>query len=282
MEIAPDESVTLTVVAAGTPPLFYQWMSGGIDLVGATLPYYVTGPLEETTSYQVRVTNIYGTVTSPAATVTVVSPVPPVFDGLVSYWSFDSGWNDQVGTNHLTNVNGVTAVPGKLGNAGDFESSSSQYLSHADPTPLGDEDFTYALWFKRESFSQDVALITKAAYWLAINVAGQIYWYWPTSGSVAQTGGDTGNTTNWIFAVAWHDAAANTLNLQINNGTVISGSTGGVTPLPLSGSVQIGHLVSPSQYFDGLIDEVGLWRRVLTAQERTDLYNGGAGLGYTP
>ena len=31
---------------------------------------------------------------------------------------------------------------------------------------------------------------------------------------------------------------------------------------------------------DGLIDEVGLWRRVLTPAERTTLYNCGAGLTY--
>ena len=77
----------------------------------------------------------------------------------MSYWSFDAGWNDLHGTNHLTNHNGVTSVPGKLGNAGDFEASSAQYLSHADPDPLGDEDFTYALWFKRESIGWHHAYI---------------------------------------------------------------------------------------------------------------------------
>ena len=35
-----------------------------------------------------------------------------------------------------------------------------------------------------------------------------------------------------------------------------------------------------SRYWDGLIDEVGFWKRILTAQEKTNLYNAGAGLAY--
>ena len=54
------------------------------------------------------------------------------------------------------------------------------------------------------------------------------------------------------------------------------------SPPVTSTAVRIGTRQYPGyeQYFDGLIDEVGLWRRVLTAQERTDLWNGGAGLTY--
>lgn len=37
---------------------------------------------------------------------------------------------------------------------------------------------------------------------------------------------------------------------------------------------------SASEYFRGLIDEVGIWRRALTGAEVTELYNAGAGLSY--
>ena len=33
-------------------------------------------------------------------------------------------------------------------------------------------------------------------------------------------------------------------------------------------------------YHDGLIDEVGVWSRLLTADEKTALYNSGSGLAY--
>ncbi len=34
------------------------------------------------------------------------------------------------------------------------------------------------------------------------------------------------------------------------------------------------------QYLNGALDEIGLWTRVLTSTEVTQLYNGGAGLAY--
>ena len=36
----------------------------------------------------------------------------------------------------------------------------------------------------------------------------------------------------------------------------------------------------PSGNMDGLIDEVGFWKRTLTSGERTQLYNSGNGLAY--
>lgn len=33
-------------------------------------------------------------------------------------------------------------------------------------------------------------------------------------------------------------------------------------------------------YHDGRLDGIGIWKRVLTAQERTELYHGGVGLQY--
>ena len=81
--------------------------------------------------------------------------------------------------------------------------------------------------------------------------------------------------------MAWHDAASNTTNIQVNDGTVDSVShSGGVyngTADFALGALFIG---TPSYHFDGLVDEVGFWKRVLTSQERTDLYNSGSGLEY--
>jgi hypothetical protein len=224
-------------------------------------------------------------VLSAPAVVTVAIAASPLLDALVSYWSFDHDWTDSHGTNDLTNVNGVTSAAGKLGNAGDFESSSAQYLSHPDPTPLGDEDFTYACWFKRESMGR-VQLIAKDAetgrsYFLQIS---------PDDLIVMTFGSDALGVNrpipadlNWHYVIVWHDAAANTLSLQVDDGGVGTQATGGIFPaLNPAIPVRIGarQYTGFQDYFDGLIDDVGLWRRVLTAEERTALYNGGLGLAY--
>jgi hypothetical protein len=83
--------------------------------------------------------------------------------------------------------------------------------------------------------------------------------------------------TNWHFVVFWHNAAANTIQIQIDNAAPVSAGTTGPMPAGL-GAVTIG--LGWGLNFDGLIDEIGLWRRVLTADERTQLYNGGNGLTY--
>jgi len=223
--------------------------------------------------------------------VAVTSAFPTT--GLVSYWKLDeaSGTRvDSVGTNHLTPTNAPVGAPGKIGNACDFEADSLQYVSHADPTPLGDEDFTYTIWFKREALLRQVVLIGKdvaatRAYWLEISAGGTCTFYFGAA-AVSLFFAFDGNNTNWNFLVIWHNATANTLNGQINNGAVNSVGTGGVFPTPTVSAVRIGAREYPGfeDYFDGLIDEVGLWRRVLPAQERTDLWNGGAGgtLGTPP
>ncbi len=47
-----------------------------------------------------------------------------------------------------------------------------------------------------------------------------------------------------------------------------------------AGEFQVGAISSTSLWWNGSIDEFGFWKRVLTSQERTDLYAAGAGLTY--
>ena len=70
-------STTLSVVADGTGPLTYQWLKDGSTIAGATSSTLsITNPSrEEAGSYSVQVTNLAGTITSPAATLTV-NPTP--------------------------------------------------------------------------------------------------------------------------------------------------------------------------------------------------------------
>jgi hypothetical protein len=44
--------------------------------------------------------------------------------------------------------------------------------------------------------------------------------------------------------------------------------------------VRIGRAAADGENFDGVIDEIGIWDRALTASEVSTLYNGGVGLGY--
>ncbi len=72
-------TATFTVTATGTAPLTYQWKKGGTAITGATAASYTTPATvlaDSGSSFTVTVTNVAGSVTSTAATLTV-NPAPP-------------------------------------------------------------------------------------------------------------------------------------------------------------------------------------------------------------
>lgn len=86
-------SPTLKVVAAGTPPLTYQWTSNNVAIAGATAPTLTLA--DATTSfsadYRVTIVNSFGTKTSDPIGLTFVAP-PTAYAGAVlsdhplAYW----------------------------------------------------------------------------------------------------------------------------------------------------------------------------------------------------
>lgn len=71
---SPGGSATLAVAASGSGPLSYQWLKNGAPLAGATGAVLTLANLvaEDGASYSVAVSNPLGTVTSNAATLTVL------------------------------------------------------------------------------------------------------------------------------------------------------------------------------------------------------------------
>jgi hypothetical protein len=74
------EDVILSIAAAGTPVLSYQWQKNGIDLPGATSSLLRLNPLTtgDEGIYRVRITNILGAIYSDATPLTVSPTSPPM------------------------------------------------------------------------------------------------------------------------------------------------------------------------------------------------------------
>ena len=216
-------------------------------------------------------------------------------NNLIAVWELEetSGTrNDSKGSNHLTDNNTVASATGKLGTAADFEVANSEYLSIADNTDLstGDIDFTFAFWVQLESKAANMQFINKQGaagtreYTIGYVISGDRLRFGVSNDGTATTtinADALGSpaTATWYFVVVWHDATANTINIQVNNGTTNSVShTTGV----FDGTVAftMGATATPSTYHDGLLDNVYFWKRVLTADEITALYNGGNGKDY--
>lgn len=209
--------------------------------------------------------------------------------GAVAHWKLNeaSGTrNDSVGANHLTDNNTVTMQAGKIGNAAEFVSANSEYLSIADNADLstGDIDFTIACWVKPNDVSANHGVYMKGSGYIEYMLqyepgSGQFKFYMAdlaVGGNIA-TSGLTVSSGTWYFIVCWYDAAANTVSIRVNDvSTFTSSYSGGNTSTP--SNFQIGQ--GFGNYWDGLIDSVTLWKRVLTGAEITTLYNGGLGLDY--
>ena len=70
------QTARLTVAVSGTEPLSYQWMKGGLLIIGATNPSLNVPDVSPASvdSYTVKITNAYGSVTSAAARIDLATP----------------------------------------------------------------------------------------------------------------------------------------------------------------------------------------------------------------
>lgn len=239
---------------------------------------------------------------NPPVTLFIRGPIAPagssLLTDLVGYWKLNeaSGARADSHSNGITlsDSNSVTSATGIISAlAADFENGNNEYLETADSATVSlgsDTSFTITAWVKLESVVGSTrAIVGKRTGTAAAD--SEIFVGANTDENIlfrvgnASTYLDVVNTNvmatgTWYFVACWHDAAANTLNVQVNDGTVASGSWSGGT-FDGTGRFQVGTIAtSTTGDWDGLIEGVGYWKRTLTSDERTSLYNSGAGLDY--
>ena len=212
--------------------------------------------------------------------------------GLVAYWPMDevsngSGpvqRNDVRGSNHLTDNNTVTSNPGRVGNAAQFVRANTEYLSIADNADLrtGNIDYTWAVWVNPDTVAADRSIISKwnsgsnGEYLLRIDTAGGTAAFYITNGTTftAVTRPSVFTAGQWHLVIFYHDSVNDEIGISIDGDTPTTipwanGSIGSAVPFMVG--VDNGNLGVTN--FDVRIDEVGFWKRVLTVQERADLWN---------
>lgn len=218
------------------------------------------------------------------------TPLQPNASALFGAWSLDeeSGTrNDALNRDNLSDNNTVGSAAGKSSLGASFISANSEYLSYGDTSWLstGDVSYTFCLWASISSNAANRPLISK---W---GNAGQreykIYYASSSDRFVFEVSNDgtasgtvTANTfgapsmNTFYFICAWHDAANDTLNIQVNNGSVNSAAhaTGSYDS---ETAFYIGR--AGAEYHDGNIDEIVFYKNILTADEREYLYNSGNG-----
>lgn len=191
---------------------------------------------------------------------------------------------------HATNTNSI-----------DLECSSSQYLSitDANQTDLDlNSDFSFSVWLKNESMGATKAIITKddygngnRSYALVLDSSQKItltYFNTISGGSANRTQYITNSsiTTSavWKHVVATADISEATIKIYVDgssvpvtanntNATIIGN---GAAPFVI-GSFFSGGSPAAGTCFDGLLDEVAVYDKVLTQTDVNNLYNSGDG-----
>ena len=299
-------TATFTVSADGTAPLAYEWRKDGAVISGATSATLCLSNLrsDQAGLYTVRISNGQGSVVSDAARLSL-----PQSNGLVAYWRFDESTNAMVATeavNHLhanlTPSGAAFEAGGISGNALRITRSLNGAAVVGDHLRFATNAFTISAWVKTtpSTFGVDLGVVSKHyltetnGYWLGVNNSvigggtpqyGRAAFYTGPIGGMSASRHPVSTTTTvnngqWHHLVATHDPHG-VRQIYVNGAPAEATKTGDFV-IPSDAPLILGAYALRSGvnlHFDGLIDEVQIYGRVLSDAEVNFLHgNPGQGL----
>ncbi|MBI5385208.1 MAG: hypothetical protein HZA90_11050 [Verrucomicrobia bacterium] len=308
--VTEGEAATFIVQAAGTPPLSYQWLRNGAVIAGATNTSVTVGNLcqGDGATFAVVVCNVAGCVTSdPPATLTVAPLVPtvPITEGLVGHWKFDeTAGATAADSTAYANHGGLTNFPadnsqwvrGQIGGALNFRGPASQDYVVVPDYPKPSSNLTIAAWIWAEARPTWASIVKNwpsepggEIHFGLNNVEGDLSNYLIQQGGTrvgpVREGADAplplgswqhvalvcdGSTMHLYrngLRVGAPLAYNGTINTNLANQTLAIGAKLLPTGVPPT--------TADAGYWQGKMDDLGLWHRGLSAAEIQAIYNAG-------
>lgn len=213
--------------------------------------------------------------------------------GLVSYWKMDetSGNRaDSADSNTLVDNNTVTSGTGIINNAASFNRTNNEYFTRADSNLSynSTNGRTWAGWINPTSSASSYPMIltrkgASREWEIFLNGGNFLFWWNGGSNVILKTLNlDSGWHFFVVTAIGQGGGSVTTLDFD-DSGSPASGTVPGSLNNDASATTLIGQYntaTDPDGSYNGLIDEVGIWDKVLSAAEQTELYNSGAGKTY--
>ena len=254
--------------------LTYQWKKDGVDLAGetnATLKIKDANATLHDGNYSVVVSNDFGSVESDLVEVSVKDGI---LNGLVGWWKFDEGsgtvaYDSSGNENHGNLINGPTWTDGKLGGALSFD-GDDYLITNANVNVQGNAPRAIAVWIKPSALNTNRAIVSlgldsnnKTFEILAHGASAAIHL---TNGTLA---GGSLQINNWYSLCGSSDGQI--IKLFVNGVLVNQENRILNTHLNnvLIGKARWGGIANAK----GLIDDVRIYDRALSAEEVQDLYN---------
>jgi len=222
---------------------------------------------------------------------TVAAPPSTLLTGLVSWWKLDEESGTRADSviasgNDLSDINTVGFAAGKIGNAANLTAASDEMLRRTGGLIDWSGAWTLCGWVKRNGAGETWAGLAGQSGCL---VAG----YGMNNGAVALLSYDNLNfrltptaatlsDDTWGWTCFWHDpnvGAVGTVYAQLNDGSSTSVAMQGTGHVTNTNNFDLGNSTFGQQW-NGLIDLSGVWSRVLTSDEKAELYNAGDGVDY--
>ena len=209
------------------------------------------------------------------------------------YWNLDEAGGSNA-IDSTSNGNDLTETSGTIASSDGgrlLVAADTEYFVIADNASLSfaDEAFTVGCWVKLTSQTADRKLLSKYNYGAGRreyeleydNGTDRYRWRVAENGTTGHdlAANDYGAVpaTTKAFVLAWHDPVANTINIQINNGTVTSAAhTTGCNDnsSPFAIGVDFNG-ATPNGYGDQIQWSTFVYAGVMTTDERTWMYNAG-------
>jgi hypothetical protein len=224
-------------------------------------------------------------------------------NGLVGWWPFNGNANDESGNGNNGVVNGATLTNDRLGNGNKAYSFNglNNYIEVANASSLqfSASTQTISFWLKIPSLPAPVdeqGIFEKMDQHLAIDITGNaaqgFQIHFDSNGNISYRI-KSGNGSSWsllaipsnmillnqyshVVFVNDNDSIRSYLNgIRLSGTKITPGTTIGLNSNPLlMGKELWTSLGANMDYFDGDLDDIGIWDRALTQQEILNLYNG--------
>ncbi len=200
---------------------------------------------------------------------------PPA--NMVSWWPGDEHPFDIIGSNDGALKNGATYADGKVGKAFSLD-GVDDYVEVPLDSSLSPAHISVDAWFYATDITKQSShppIVKTNAYALEINSDdGQVRFWVKVAAGWTSSEGRVLSTNTWYHAVGTYDGSL--IKLYLNGqppyaSTLTSGDIEAVTtPLNIGRDP-----LNTSRFFTGLIDEVEIFDRALTADEVAAIYNAG-------
>ena len=222
----------------------------------------------------------FGSLVSVVSRVSAAPPAGSTLTDVAAYWSFNSSTNfnvPDVGGSTLTKGNGASwSANGKFGGALSVNGYSQSLYDLSSPAylPIGNSSYSQSLWFKPTVVNSSGFISwglreTKRFNALRmLNVGAGIHHYWYRGDITCEASACPFSTSTWSHVATTYDGT--TRSIYFNGVLKISDTPGALNTTAVN--FHIGGTAS-NEFFNGLIDDVAIYKRALTAAEVAALAN---------